>query len=316
MVAAVAITTARAMGLVHNYLDQIEQGQTDEVWQKMTPQMQAALKDRATWNALPAQFKAQLGNETEREQERVVPGVHLQIYTRLSRFSRASAQFVTTMALDDRSRIAGYSVTMLPNPAESTHLDYRDQTKLRLPFRGKWLVYQGGRSTYDNYHAVSADQRFAYDIVGIENGRLYRTDAGTAFDFFGFGQPVLAPADGVVAEAVDGYEDNPVMKPSTKNPPQGNDIVIDHGNGEFSMLAHLQRGSLLVKRGDRVKSGQPIGKCGNSGNSPFPHIHYHLQTTSQWFKGEGLPVRFFDYAADGKPQASGEPVRGQSIESR
>jgi hypothetical protein len=313
---AAALTAGQAMELAHRYLAQVERGETDEVWMHMTPPMQAALKDRAAWSSMPAQLKAQLGNETAHELERVLPGVHMQIYTRLSRFSKAAGSFVTTMAIDDQSRIAGYSIAPLPNPAESSHLDHRDKTRLRLPCRGRWLVYQGGRSTYDNYHAVAIDQRFAYDLVAVQDGKLYATGAATPGDFYGFGQPVLAPSDGVVAEAVDRYDDNPIGKPSQENPRQGNSVVIDHGNGEFSMIAHLQRGSVEVKAGQRVKAGQPIARCGNSGNSPFPHIHHHLQTTKDWFNGEGLPMQFTDYSADGKTQASGEPVRGQTIEAR
>jgi murein DD-endopeptidase MepM/ murein hydrolase activator NlpD len=71
-----------------------------------------------------------------------------------------------------------------------------------------------------------------------------------------------------------------------------------------------------VKAGDKVKVGQELAQCGNSGNSPFPHLHYHVQTTSQWFKGEGLPIQFHDYVADGKPVSVGEPVRGQVVQSK
>jgi murein DD-endopeptidase MepM/ murein hydrolase activator NlpD len=68
--------------------------------------------------------------------------------------------------------------------------------------------------------------------------------------------------------------------------------VIDDGKGEFCMYAHLKRGSIKVKSGDQVKAGQEIGVVGNSGNSPVPHLHFHMQTTPDWFKGDGLPTPF------------------------
>jgi murein DD-endopeptidase MepM/ murein hydrolase activator NlpD len=72
----------------------------------------------------------------------------------------------------------------------------------------------------------------------------------------------------------------------------GNVIVIDHGNGEFSFLAHLNQGSVRVSKGDEVKKGQVIGLLGNSGNSNAPHLHYHLMAGSELFRCDGLPVRF------------------------
>lgn len=74
----------------------------------------------------------------------------------------------------------------------------------------------------------------------------------------------------------------------------GNYLVIDHGNGEFSMLGHLQQGSLLVKAGDAVQRGQAIAKMGNSGSSNNPHLHFELRTGKD-LKVEGLPAIFQNY---------------------
>jgi murein DD-endopeptidase MepM/ murein hydrolase activator NlpD len=107
-----------------------------------------------------------------------------------------------------------------------------------------------------------------------------------------------------------------MMKPGAGNP-AGNHVVLDHGNGEFSLLAHLQKGSLRVKAGDTVKAGQPLGLCGNSGNTSEPHLHIHLQTGPE-FPGatEGLPMAFTDFLADGKPVARGELVKGMRVRPR
>jgi hypothetical protein len=305
-----------ATALARKYLADFREGRTEELWQKMTPEMQAALKDAAVWKTMPAQLRAQLGEEGKVEDERTVPGIHMQLYTRLSEFSAMPGKFVTTFALTDQGQIAGFSIRPLPNPAETKYLEYKDKGKYTLPFKGPWLIYQGGRSTYENYHAAYLDERFAYDITAVKDGKLYSGNGDKREEFFSFGQAVLAPADGSVVAAVDQYEDNPIMKPSSTGPKEGNNVVIDHGNGEFSMLAHLRRGSVKVKLGDKVKAGQEIGQCGNSGNSPFPHLHWHLQTTSVWFKGEGLPVQVRDYVAGGKPVEIGEPVRGEVVQSK
>jgi len=89
--------------------------------------------------------------------------------------------------------------------------------------------------------------------------------------------------------------------------------VIDHGNGEYSLLAHFRNGTVVPKVGDKVKRGMIVGRCGNSGNSSEPHLHYHLQNGPHFGAAEGLPAQFSDYVADGKKTARGEPTRGQKI---
>jgi murein DD-endopeptidase MepM/ murein hydrolase activator NlpD len=95
--------------------------------------------------------------------------------------------------------------------------------------------------------------------------------------------------------------------------PAGNYVLLDHGDGEYSLLAHLIPGSLAVKPADRVVAGQLLGRCGNSGHSSEPHLHYHLQTSAKVGDGDGLPAQFHGYLADGSLVSRGEPQRGQTI---
>lgn len=97
------------------------------------------------------------------------------------------------------------------------------------------------------------------------------------------------------------------------NQPLGNHVILDHENGEYSFLAHFKKATVAVKPGQSVKTGDRLGLCGNSGNSTEPHLHYHLQTTPDFGAGDGLPIQFLDYVADGEPVARGEPVKGQQI---
>lgn len=53
----------------------------------------------------------------------------------------------------------------------------------------------------------------------------------------------------------------------------GNGAVIDHGDGWVTQYCHMKRGSLLVKPGQRVARGAPIGQVGLSGKTEFPHLH-------------------------------------------
>jgi murein DD-endopeptidase MepM/ murein hydrolase activator NlpD len=72
----------------------------------------------------------------------------------------------------------------------------------------------------------------------------------------------------------------------------GNHVVLDHGNGEFSVVGHLQFASVDLEAGDWVEAMQPIGRLGLSGNTDFPHIHYQLQDGPDARTAEGLPFRF------------------------
>jgi murein DD-endopeptidase MepM/ murein hydrolase activator NlpD len=72
----------------------------------------------------------------------------------------------------------------------------------------------------------------------------------------------------------------------------GNCVIIDHGNSEYSVLAHMQQGSVRVEAGERVAAGQVLGGLGNSGDAFGPHLHYQLQSGPQLFHDQGLPFKF------------------------
>src|SRR3974377_1283874 len=90
-------------------------------------------------------------------------------------------------------------------------------------------------------------------------------------------------------------------------------VLISHAHSEFSMMDHLKQNSIRFKKGDKVKQGEVVAECGNSGQSPAPHIHYQLQNSAGLPLPDSLPAQFVDYVADGKPVDVGEPVRGQTV---
>ena len=95
--------------------------------------------------------------------------------------------------------------------------------------------------------------------------------------------------------------------------PAGNRVLISHGNQEYSLLMHLKQDSIKVKTGAKVKRGDIVAECGNSGASPAPHLEYRLQNSRGTPYPFTLPAQFVDYMADGKSVAEGEPVRGQFV---
>lgn len=237
-----------------------------------------------------------------------------QVVILVSEFERATLD--VRVVLDGDGKVAGLFFKPPGDTprkaAESRFLDYKTQTRLRLPFDGEWFVFWGGRSLDENYHAVAVDQRFAYDLMIVSDNVSHSGDGRKNTDYYCWDAPIFAPAAGIIVESADGIEDNVPGVMNAEAPP-GNHVVIDHGNGEYSLLAHFRKGTVTLKKGDEVQAGQLVGRCGNSGNSSEPHLHYHLQNAPQFGRGEGLPAQFRNYCADGKPVASGEPHRAQKI---
>ena len=86
----------------------------------------------------------------------------------------------------------------------------------------------------------------------------------------------------------------------------GNMMVVDIGEGDFAFYAHLQRGSLKAKLGDKVKSGQVLGLLGNTGNSTAPHLHFHLMDGKSPLNANGLPYVFRKFTSRGVLPAGDE----------
>lgn len=170
----------------------------------------------------------------------------------------------------------------------------RTQTTFELPFQGKWFVSWGGSNELINYHYGAEQQRYAYDIIMVNNGFSYKGDPTKNESYFAYGQPILASATGKVVKIVNDIHDNNPVGTENKKQIAGNHVIIDHGNGEFSYYAHLQKGSISVKVGDEVKAGDRLGKCGNSGNSSEAHLHFEVANSAELFTTESLRVQWKD----------------------
>ncbi len=289
-------------------------GDTDPVWKQMSAQMQSALGNAPALEAFAGQVETQLGKEGKILDETVMQVPGFEVYLRTAQFEKVDGLIHVQWAFDSEGRVGGFFVKPVQKEAHTEYLSYETRTALRLPFDGPWFVFWGGRTIKENYHAVAKDQRFAYDFVQTKAGTSHSGDGRSNDQYHCWEKPIRAPGSGTVVAAVDGIDDN---EPGTMNPsqPVGNHVILDHGNGEYSFLAHLKKGTVKVETGNRVASGDLLGLCGNSGNSSEPHLHYHLQTTAEFGRGEGLPAQFGSYLADGEIVSGGEPVRGQTIEA-
>jgi hypothetical protein len=202
---------------------------------------------------------------------------------------RAHCELVYTSGTGERLRVT----------ADLTLETYQQKASLIFPFRGPGIITQGG--ALNDGHRNRSGQ-FAVDAMALS--KLYAVmgrDGDSSDSVFGWGQPILAPAAGEVVVARSDRPDQPVLGnsdpkyffeefPDGGDP--GNHVVIDHGQGEFSMIAHFQKGSLTVKAGARVTQGQRLGLLGTSGDTNSPHVHHQLQSGPDWTKVDGLPHHY------------------------
>ncbi|MEM6472046.1 MAG: M23 family metallopeptidase, partial [Planctomycetota bacterium] len=127
-----------------------------------------------------------------------------------------------------------------------------------------------------NYADVDPRSEMRADFAG----GIFQYDGHNAWDFSppnflsqDKGLPIVAAADGVVTDAVDGFFDR---KTSFENTP-ANYVIIDHGNNWNTIYWHLARDSVAVEVGQSVKAGDVIGDMGSSGISTNTHLHYTLR---------------------------------------
>lgn len=144
-----------------------------------------------------------------------------------------------------------------------------------------------------------AAERFAIDYLQLDRldagGRIFHSDKADLQNYPYFGADIHAVADGPVVSVLDGLpEQVPGRTPTGLTLQQygGNHIVQDIGGGNYAFYAHLQTGSVRVRPGDRLSTGQVIGKLGNSGNSDAPHLHFHVMSTPDPLRSDGLPFVF------------------------
>jgi murein DD-endopeptidase MepM/ murein hydrolase activator NlpD len=173
----------------------------------------------------------------------------------------------------------------------------------RLPVTGRWQVLTGhGR---DDHHAslLFPAQTFAYDLLRVGDGG--RTHAGSATDsrsYLAHDGAVQAAADGIVVDLSDGMADNhpvgsmPSQRQVERDPRRlaGNSVVIKHAGQEFSAYFHLRSG-IRLRVGQRVAAGELLGRCGNTGMSLEPHLHFQLQDGPNILTANPIPARFGDF---------------------
>jgi murein DD-endopeptidase MepM/ murein hydrolase activator NlpD len=268
------------------------------------------------WSAdAVAKFSANLrgfGTETRVISESLSQRDGVTVYKRMMAVSNYARGIKVEVSMDELGHVVNLGIDLAREAAPTAAGAYRTLAPLRLPVEGAWYVLWGGRTFDDNKHASVSDMRYALDLLQTKGAGSFTGRGVRNEDYFAWGQPVVAPGGGTVVVAVDDVVDNVPNHPVGGNL-YGNFIVVDHGTGEFSLLAHLQQHSVRVKVGEVVSPGQPLARVGSSGMSTEPHLHYHLMDNADWRKAQGLPAQFTLFSRNGQLVERAEPRRGETI---
>ncbi|RAY13896.1 M23 family peptidase [Actinomadura craniellae] len=207
----------------------------------------------------------------------------------------------------------------------------REPVEVSIPVAGRWIAVNGPGDRVPSHGTHLYAQTYAVDLLHWPD-ETKEWQAVHAWPiarrpetYPSFGQPIHAPADGTVVRASGRQRDHwsrgswlgllylfvmeGVVRPlGGARWVLGNHLVLDLGDGVYAVLAHLRRGSLLVREGERVRAGQPLAQCGNSGNSSEPHLHFQLMDRPTISVAAGLPFRFDRFEAGGEVRG-GVPVQ-------
>ena len=164
---------------------------------------------------------------------------------------------------------------------------YRPKNPYRKPLDGRTVAVSG------HNHRTVAYMYHAIDLAKVDDaGKVCSGDVRKLESYHTYDAPVHAAAPGVVFFVEDRFADVPIGRPGDFL--QANRVCIRHPGGEFTLYAHLKKGSVVVRKGEHVKAGRLLGKVGNSGSSGSPHLHFCL------YDGDGisLPVTFVEEKPD------------------
>ncbi len=282
-------------------------GRYDSIFSMYDAIMQKALPLEKTMEFLTG-LKAQVGQIKKRQFTKYVNGTVAVYKTNFEQ-----ALFALNISLDGNSKINGFSVGPFIEEGQPTLL--RNATKLILPFKEEWTVIWGGDTKELNYHVSTPAQKNAFDIIITDaKGSSYKTDGKTNEDYYAFGKELIAPCDGEIVLVVDGVKDNVPGQMNSFNV-GGNMVIIKTTNKEYLVLCHFKHQSIKVKEGQKIKQGELLGLCGNTGNSSEAHLHFHIQNIEDLNTATGVKCYFEKLSVNGQVKENHSPIKNEKIKN-
>ncbi len=228
--------------------------------------------------------------------------------------------FVTYITIYVLGNVGYKFVTRLYRGTPEKTLDYFLATQKRfnitgreigLPFSGEWSTWQ----SFDGEWTHKGPWRYSVDfVIRDDKDKTFAGEGKILTDYYAFGKQIFSPVDGYVVKAVDSLADNPPSQADKENY-CGNYVMIYDHRGFYVVICHLKHKSLKIKEGDNVRRGQVLAQCGNSGYSPQPHIHIHIQLLPE-IGSPTVPFNFHSYVVEQKWFVdTGIPESNQTVEN-
>lgn len=198
-----------------------------------------------------------------------------------------------------------------------------DPVPLQSPVLGRWVAVNSPASRIPSHGLHAYGQTYAVDLVHVPRGDWALSVGWSGphtrdpAEYPGWGEPVLAPADGTVVRVQNTRRDHRARTSylglalmlaegiwlELTGRILGNHVVVRVDPDCYIVVAHLRRGSVRVRPGQSVTAGEQLAECGNSGNASEPHVHLQVMDRPGVAVAAGLPMRFVGVRTDG-----GEPV--------
>jgi hypothetical protein len=158
------------------------------------------------------------------------------------------------------------------------------------------------RLAVDGSHLITPET-FAIDWLQLRDGLPAEGDGSRNEQYYAYGAEILAAAGGtVVAVRDDMPNETPGQPPVAVRRTEdyaGNHVTVEVASGVYALYAHLQPGSVRVRAGERVETGQPLGRLGNTGNTSGPHLHFQLSDGPGILTTNSLPFVLDRYTLAG-----------------
>ncbi|WP_127473126.1 M23 family metallopeptidase [Microbacterium sulfonylureivorans] len=203
-----------------------------------------------------------------------------------------------------------------------------DPVVVEFPLRGDgWMAVTTPAARVPSHGVDILGQRYAYDFVKVDDRPgvhvhptstlVASTVGGRTDECYAWGATIHAPFDAEVVAAVDGVPERGWINPFREAARQiwngltfrpekipsilGNHVVLRTGD-VYAGFAHLAPGTLQVSPGQRMRTGDVLGRVGHTGNSTSPHLHFQLMDSAELMSARGIACAFAAYevrTADG-----------------
>jgi len=211
--------------------------------------------------------------EQSKQYEAFVAEKKAQVEAELGEVRNLYAEMATRKAnLELKERQKEVLIAQLNEKIEETEEISEEAEKALMEFGQKYSellekkkkirnYYTGGKLGLPLKREYRLSSPFGYRIHPVTGKRKLHTGIDMAVPE---GTPVYAAESGVVivAQTWSGY---------------GNTIVINHGNGLWTLYGHLKPGGILVEKGQTVKRGEKIGLVGKTGTATGYHLHFEVR---------------------------------------